>query len=111
MGEFNLNGTYTYSMHPFTTGNPQCFVFIFMARKTQKSQEGTTMEKPSRTGSQWRLNVGRALDVLRRDVAGLFSRRNYTPDFSIYSPEIEVRKSRLGYIGDTLLWLLNIAMV
>ena len=45
------------------------------------------MEKPP--GSQWRLNVGRALDVLRRDVAGLFSRRNYTPDFSIYSPEIE----------------------
>ena len=35
------------------------------------------------------MNVGRALDVLRRDVAGLFSRRNYTPDFSIYSPEIE----------------------
>lgn len=57
--------------------------------------EGTTMEKPSRTGSQWRLNVGRALDVLRRDVAGLFSRRNYTPDFSIYSPEIEVTDARL----------------
>lgn len=48
------------------------------------------MEKAP-AGSQWRLNVGRALDVLRRDVAGLFSRRNYTPDFSIYSPEIEVR--------------------
>lgn len=56
--------------------------------------EGTTMEKPP-AGSQWRLNVGRALDVLRRDVAGLFSRRNYTPDFSIYSPEIEVTDARL----------------
>ena len=54
-----------------------------------RKAEGTTMEKPP-AGSQWRLNVGRALDVLRRDMAGLFSRKSYTPDFSIYSPEIEV---------------------
>ncbi len=59
-----------------------------------RQAEGTTLEKPP-AGSQWRLNVGRALDVLRRDVSGLFSRKNYTPDFSIYSPDIEVTDARL----------------
>ena len=61
---------------------------------TRHQAEGTTLEKPP-AGSQWRLNVGRALDVLRRDVSGLFSRKNYTPDFSIYSPDIEVTDARL----------------
>eukprot|EP00434_Breviolum_minutum_P042060 symbB.v1.2.037419.t1/scaffold5520.1/size26209/2 len=61
---------------------------------TRRQAEGTTLEKPP-AGSQWRLNVGRALDVLRRDVSGLFSRKNYTPDFSIYSPDIEVTDARL----------------
>ena len=56
--------------------------------------EGATLERP-KAGSEWRLNVGRAIDVLRRDVSGLFSHKRYTPDFSIYSPDIEVTDARL----------------
>ncbi|CAE8711062.1 unnamed protein product, partial [Polarella glacialis] len=45
---------------------------------------GTTLEKPP-VNSEWRLGVGHAIDVLRKDVVGLFQDTNYTPDFSIYS--------------------------
>lgn len=59
------------------------------ARISRRAEgSGTTLEKP-KAGSEWRLGVGRAIDVLRRDVAGLFSRKRYTPDFSIYSPDID----------------------
>ncbi|CAK9088758.1 unnamed protein product [Durusdinium trenchii] len=65
------------------------------ARISRRAEgSGTTLEKP-KAGSEWRLGVGRAIDVLRRDVAGLFSRKRYTPDFSIYSPDIEVTDARL----------------
>mmetsp|Transcript_16352 Transcript_16352/g.28676 ORF Transcript_16352/g.28676 Transcript_16352/m.28676 type:complete len:381 (-) Transcript_16352:117-1259(-) len=55
---------------------------------------GTTLEKP-RVSSEWRLGVGKAIDVLRRDMRGLFENMPYTPDFSIYSPDIEVQDARL----------------
>ncbi|CAJ1431823.1 unnamed protein product [Effrenium voratum] len=60
----------------------------------RNAEGGTTLEKPP-AGSQWRLNVGRAIDVLRRDMVGLFGRARYTPDFSIYSHNIEVIDARL----------------
>ncbi|CAE8597286.1 unnamed protein product [Polarella glacialis] len=55
---------------------------------------GTTLEKPP-VNSEWRLGVGHAIDVLRKDVVGLFEDTDYTPDFSIYSSDIKLVDARL----------------
>eukprot|EP00931_Biecheleriopsis_adriatica_P074988 TRINITY_DN48952_c0_g1_i1.p1 TRINITY_DN48952_c0_g1~~TRINITY_DN48952_c0_g1_i1.p1 ORF type:complete len:364 (+),score=41.93 TRINITY_DN48952_c0_g1_i1:52-1143(+) len=60
-------------------------------------EAGTTLEKSAPVASEWRLNVGHAIDVLRRDMAGLFydGPEPHVPDFSIYSELIEVQDARL----------------
>lgn len=55
---------------------------------------GTTLEERP-VASEWRLGVGRAIDVLRRDMVALFEDTRNTPDFSIYSPDIQVVDARL----------------
>lgn len=45
--------------------------------------------------SEWRMNVGHAIDVLRRDTVALFATPGYTPDFSIFSEDVEVVDARL----------------
>ncbi|CAE8645258.1 unnamed protein product, partial [Polarella glacialis] len=64
------------------------------SRIFQIQNAGTTLEKPP-VNSEWRLGVGHAIDVLRKDVVGLFQDTNYTPDFSIYSSDIKVIDARL----------------
>jgi len=54
-----------------------------------------TLERKPAVNSEWRLGVGKAIDVLRRDYQGLFGYTPSTPDFSIYSPSIEVTDARL----------------
>lgn len=54
----------------------------------------STLERP-KISSEWRLGVGNAIDVLRRDVPALFSKEQHTPDFSIYSEDMEVVDARL----------------
>mmetsp|Transcript_39476 Transcript_39476/g.91253 ORF Transcript_39476/g.91253 Transcript_39476/m.91253 type:complete len:358 (+) Transcript_39476:73-1146(+) len=56
---------------------------------------GATLEKKPTAQNEYRLNVGRAIDVLRRDMVGLFEKSQHVPDFSIYSPNIEVIDARL----------------
>lgn len=46
--------------------------------------------------TEWRLGVGRAIDVLRADVTKLFSSgRPHTPDLSIFSDDVEIVDARL----------------
>lgn len=45
--------------------------------------------------SEWRLGVGRAIDVLRADVTSLFDSRERPIDFSIFSEDVEVVDARL----------------
>jgi len=52
-------------------------------------------EAPTKTNSEWRLGVGRAIDVLRRDVVEIFNGRSHTPDLSIYSENLMVVDARL----------------
>lgn len=52
-------------------------------------------EAPTKTNSEWRLGVGRAIDVLRRDVVEIFNGRPHTPDLSIYSEKLMVVDARL----------------
>jgi len=59
------------------------------------AEGGTSLEKKPKVGNEYRLNVGRAIDVLRRDMVGVFSPGQHVPDFSIYSPDIEVIDARL----------------
>ena len=59
------------------------------------AEGGTTLEKKPKAQNEYRLNVGRAIDVLRRDMVGLFGREQHVPDFSIYSPDIEVIDAHL----------------
>lgn len=66
-----------------------------MLRSSVALEAGTTLERKRSVASEWRLGVGHAIDVLRRDVVGLFGDTPYTPDFSIYSSDIQVVDARL----------------
>lgn len=51
--------------------------------------------QPSKTPGAYRLGVGRAIDVLRTDVTGLFDHGRKTPDFSIFSEDITFVDQRM----------------
>lgn len=82
----------------------ECFVgarnrFVHESRKaslatTRHAIDSPTIDSPT-LASEWRLGVGHAIDVLRRDVPALFSDELCTPDFSIYSENIQVADARL----------------
>jgi hypothetical protein len=52
-------------------------------------------EPPTKSNSQWRLGVGRAIDVLRRDFVEIFNGGAHTPDLTIYSENLMVVDARL----------------
>lgn len=49
----------------------------------------------SKTPGAYRLEVGRAIDVLRTDVTGLFAHGRKTPDYSIFSEDITFVDQRM----------------
>lgn len=63
-------------------------------RLVRSALPSQSLMEPSLT-SEWRLGVGHAIDVLRKDVPALFAEEQYTPDFSIYGENIEVADARL----------------
>lgn len=84
----------------------------FEAHVTRHALSSLEKTKPS---SEWRLDVGHAIDVLRRDTVGLFGDQQYTPDFSIFDNDITIVDARLPdfklkglatyqYIQSTLQW-------
>lgn len=86
----------------------------FETRVTRHALASHTVEK-NKLPSRWRLDVGHAIDVLRKDVIGLFGEGQYTPDFSIFDDDITIVDARLPgfslkgvatyeYILSTLQW-------
>merc|ERR1719410_621982 len=47
------------------------------------------------TPNEWRLGVGKAIDVLRTDIVGLFEHEGHMLDYSIYSEDIAFVDARL----------------
>lgn len=80
----------------FTAGNWQPRRGPVAASTGQSTVVRHAMQTLKRTkkSSEWRLSVGHAIDVLRRDLER-FTDEAHTPDFSIFSEDIVVEDARL----------------
>lgn len=73
----------------------------FVALPTRARWSGTASpvarqaELSVRAPSEWRLGVGKAIDVLRTDIVGLFEHEGHVLDYSIYGEDIAFVDARL----------------
>jgi len=66
-----------------------CGTASAVPRQAELSSRGVS------TASEWRLGVGKAIDVLRTDIIGLFEHEGHMLDYSIYSEDIAFVDARL----------------
>mmetsp|Transcript_115102 Transcript_115102/g.289620 ORF Transcript_115102/g.289620 Transcript_115102/m.289620 type:complete len:407 (+) Transcript_115102:54-1274(+) len=86
---------FTSGLRPQAPGAAQPRRWPQAAWGGEAASPSTALRAAGTGHSEWRLGVGRAIDVLRRDAVALFENGDHALDFTIFSEDIEFVDARL----------------